>query len=55
MQKMSDALKAISENPDFQSESTALSVYVNYGTAEEFAQQFADFDEAVTEYVTYIN
>ena len=55
VQKMSDALKAISENPDFQSESTALSVYVNYGTAEEFAQQFADFDEAVTEYVTYIN
>ena len=54
VEKMSAALKAISENPDFQKDSEALDIYVSYGTGEEFSQQFADFDEVVTEYVSYI-
>ena len=54
IEKMSNALKAISEDADFQKDSSALSVYVSYGTAEEFSEQFAEFDAAVTEYVSYI-
>lgn len=54
IEKMSNALLAISENADFQEESAALNVYVNYGTAEEFSAQFAEFDKAATEYASYI-
>ena len=54
VEKMSAALKVISENPDFQKDSEELDIYVSYGTGEEFSQQFADFDEVVTEYVSYI-
>lgn len=54
VEKMSAALKVISENPDFQKDSEALDIYVSYGTGEEFSQQFADFDEVVAEYVSYI-